>query len=271
MAKTGGMCANEFAPTTLPAGDNPCRCELIRTRASRFLNRVAVRQTTCRELPASSASGFTLLEVLIATTLLGLMMLVLMGSLRIGAASWDAGEKRMAEAERLYTVHNFLRWHIGTALPLTGLVPDGRTMFLFQGGSDFLEYVAPLPSQVKSGGLYRFRLYVAEDEEQRQSLRLTILPYASSRQQTGVASSGTQAEEEVIDDLEIMENLGELKLSYLARNQTLGRQQEGQQPSTWEEEWSEPVLPALVRIELSPAGENPWPILLVAPKIQRIR
>ena len=55
--------------------------------------------------------GFTLIEVLLATTLLGIMMLLLTGSLRIGADSWEAGEERMAKASRLFIVESFLRRH----------------------------------------------------------------------------------------------------------------------------------------------------------------
>ena len=58
--------------------------------------------------PRSFDDGFTLIEVLIGTALLGMMMLVLTGSLRIGAESWEAGEERMVKASRLYVVEGFL-------------------------------------------------------------------------------------------------------------------------------------------------------------------
>ncbi|MGI9212901.1 MAG: prepilin-type N-terminal cleavage/methylation domain-containing protein [Methylococcaceae bacterium] len=213
--------------------------------------------------------GFTLLEILIATSLLGLMMLVLMGSLRIGAASWDAGENRMAQSERLNTLHHFLRHHIEAALPVTGMSAKGRNEYLFQGGSDFLEYVAPLPAQVKTGGLYRFRLYVAE-EEQRQSLRLAMLPYISPpAHRPGLMQEAPPPEVEPIDDLEILDDMAYLKISYLAR--TLPHPQNGAEPVEWEDEWLQNTMPALVRIELSPATGAAWPALLIAPKILRIR
>ena len=36
--------------------------------------------------------GFTLLELLIAITLLGLILVLLFGGLRLGMRSWDAGQ-----------------------------------------------------------------------------------------------------------------------------------------------------------------------------------
>jgi general secretion pathway protein J len=202
-----------------------------------------------------TAAGFTLLEVLIATSLLGMMMVVLTGSLRIGAASWDAGEERMAEAGRLFTVQNFLRHHIGSALPLTGTIEGGRTVFMFRGGINHLEYVAALPPQVHTGGLYRFSLYVSKGEEVRD-LRLAIFPYQSGPNMKEVA--------EPVDDLVLMENIGSLRLNYWTR----GNQQ---QSPEWLEEWEQNLLPALVRMEIEPAQGEPWPTLTIAPKIQRIR
>ncbi len=214
-------------------------------------------------------TGFTLLEILIATSILGLMMLVLMGSLRIGAASWDAGENRMAASERLHTLHHFLRWHIGTALPVSGMSSQGRNEFLFQGGGDFLEYVAPLPAQVKSGGLYRFRLYLS-GEDGHESLRLRLMPYLGPpAHRPGPLLNEPPPDPEVVDDLELLEEVAHLKISYLAR--TLPHQRTDAEPLEWVEEWIQPALPALVRIELTPAAAAAWPPLIVAPRIQRIR
>lgn len=213
--------------------------------------------------------GFTLLEILIATSILGLMMLVLMGSLRIGAASWDAGEQRMAASERLHTLHHFLRWHLGTALPVSGMSSQGRNEFLFQGGSDFLEYVAPLPAQVRSGGLYRFRLYL-DGEDGHQSLRLQVMPYLSPPpHRPGLPLNEPPPDTAVVDDLELLDAVAYLKITYLAR--VLPQQRNETEVPEWAEEWVQPTLPALVRIELTPAAGRAWPPLIIAPRIQRIR
>ena len=220
--------------------------------------------------PVARSAGFTLLEVLIATSILGLMMLVLMGSLRVGAASWDAGENRMAQSERLYTLHRFLREHISVALPVSGMTARGRNEFLFQGGSDFLEYVGSLPAQVKAGGLYRFRWYVSDSGSERKSLRLALYPYTGGQpHRPGSLQEEPPAEVEAVDDLEILDDLAYFRITYQAR--LLPHQQTGAETAEWQDAWEQPVLPALVRIELAPATDPTWPALLIAPRIQRIR
>lgn len=211
-----------------------------------------------------TSGGFTLLEVLIATTLLGVMMLLLTGSLRIGAESWDAGEERMARASRLYVVENFLRAHIGSLLPVAGTMKNGEMEPSFRGKHDFLTYVAPLPEQIKAGGLYRFELYVSQNGE-RKDLRMAILPYTSRPDQ------GDKLEP--VDDLAILENIKELKLSYLPRplqGMGINPLQQDQLPQ-WTEEWEQPQLPALIRLDIEPMDEDPWPTLFIAPKTLMLR
>jgi general secretion pathway protein J len=217
--------------------------------------------------PRRAEAGFTLLEVLIGTTLLAVMMLLLTGSLRIGAESWDTGEARMAKASRLYVVENFLRTHIGSLLPVAGTLKNGQLEPAFRGGRDSLDYVAPLPEQVRAGGLYRFELYVSKNGETRD-LRMAIVPYATAPNQADKV--------EPLDDLAILEDIKEFKLSYLPHaNPGLGFNQLQQpmqnQPAQWIDEWQQPQLPALIRVDIEPEGEAPWPTLFIAPKTLMLR
>jgi general secretion pathway protein J len=219
--------------------------------------------------PASpyGQAGFTLMEVLIGATLLSIMMLLLTGSLRIGAESWDSGEARMARASRLFIVANFLRTHIGSLLPVAGTMKNGQMEPAFRGTRDSLAYVAPLPEQVKAGGLYRYELYVANKGEGRD-LRVAILPYS-----TGPDQGKTQ---EPIDDLALLENVKEFKLAFLSRgsqNSPLdpSGDQGSNQPAQWTDEWREFQLPALIRIDIEPEGEPAWPTLFIAPRTLILR
>jgi general secretion pathway protein J len=211
---------------------------------------------------AGREAGFTLLEVVIGAALLGMMMLLLTGSLRIGAESWDAGEERMARASRLFVVENFLRSHIGSLLPVVVPRGNGELEPPLQGGPDFLEYVAPLPEQVQAAGLYRFRLYLSKNGE-RQDLRVAIIPYRSGPDKGETI--------ETLDDLPLVEGVAAFKLAYLplvAQNPgLLGRGD----PPKWTEEWRNPQLPALIKVEIEPENEEPWPTLVVAPKTQILR
>lgn len=201
--------------------------------------------------------GFTLMEVLIAATLLAVMMTLILGSLRIGVDSWSTGERRSASINRMLVTANFLRTHLSAALPLflppqpgkLGGDPSGlRPQFLFRGEQGWLQYAGTLPPQVM-GGMYRFDLHWVQSTE-RSELRLTIWPL----------SPGDPGKvQEPIDDVVILEHVEGFSISYFKLNELEGR-------SEWLKEWNEENMPALIRIEIAVEGEDDWPPLVVAPR-----
>ena len=214
--------------------------------------------------PTSFDAGFTLIEILIGTALLGMMMLVLTGSLRIGAESWEAGEERMVKASRLYVVEGFLSRHIGSLLPISGINGRGEMEPALVGTETSLSYIAPLPDQLEGGGLYRFSLSVTGDDDNK-SLNVLIVPYQSNPQ-------GDKAAPEPFDDLAIIDHIKALKFSYFGPTPEAGSTlASAGQPGTWSKQWHEYQLPTLIRIEIERAGEEPWPTLLIAPKAQMLR
>jgi prepilin-type N-terminal cleavage/methylation domain-containing protein len=52
--------------------------------------------------------GFTLIEVLISLTILAMIMGVIMGGFRLGIQSWETGEKRLEEQQRMRCVFDIL-------------------------------------------------------------------------------------------------------------------------------------------------------------------
>ena len=211
-------------------------------------------------------SGFTLIEVLIATVLLGMMMLILTGSLRIGAESWEAGEERLNQASRMFIVQSFLRRHIGGLMPVSAVSSNGEMEPAFRGTGNSLSYVAPLPDQLEGGGLYRFKVYVTGQDEAKE-LRVSITPYRSTPE--------TQKTEPApIDDIAIVDPVREVKFGYYgpAENEAdTNTNQTGAQKGKWVEAWKDYQLPTMIRIDIDPVGEEPWPSLVLAPRTLMLR
>ena len=68
-------------------------------------------------------NGFTLIEMLIAMTLLGIMVVLLFSSLKIAAESWNAGEGKIVEVNKKAVVYQFFKRHLTTIRPM--LMPAG--------------------------------------------------------------------------------------------------------------------------------------------------
>jgi general secretion pathway protein J len=96
--------------------------------------------------------GFTLLEVLIALSLVGLLLTIAFGGLRVAMAAWRQGEDRAEAHQHVRAVAYTLSRALGAAYPFRGtrgLSPE--SVVLFSGGESRLEFVtqaAPLPLQV---------------------------------------------------------------------------------------------------------------------------
>ena len=98
-------------------------------------------------------TGFTLLELLIAMSLLGFILVLLFGGMRLGARSWDAGEKRAENATHLALLQGFLRRELSQVTPFRWKKKiDMNLAFIDQ--PDKLKLVAPIAVRLAgfSGG-----------------------------------------------------------------------------------------------------------------------
>lgn len=95
--------------------------------------------------------GFTLLEVLIALSIVGLLLTIAFGGLRVALAAWRQGEDRAEAHQHVRAVAYTLSRALGAAYPYRGTRgPSPEAMVLFSGGESRLEFVtqaAPLPLQ----------------------------------------------------------------------------------------------------------------------------
>jgi len=201
-----------------------------------------------------SQAGFTLMEIMIATVLLAVMMTLLMGGMRIGADSWEQGERLAERSSRMLVADNFFRSHLSDVKPLfeTPTNPSqvgAPPKLMFRGDSTLLEYVGTLPPQVR-GGIYKFRLYLAQEGE-RNDLKLAMRPF----------STGEKTEGDAIEDLLVVENVASLRFAYYKKTQVEGE-------SRWQDDWKEDFLPSLIRVDLTLRGEPPWPSMFIAPRAE---
>ena len=139
--------------------------------------------------------GFTLLELLIGMVLLGMILTLLFGGLRLGARSWDSGDKRADDSAQLRAIHCFMRRELSQVFPLRWK-NEADTRLAFAGASDALKFVAPLPVQVSGGGLYLLGLELENGEEGQR----LIMKRALTNPEAKDFSSLEQGEKSVLAD-----------------------------------------------------------------------
>lgn len=106
-----------------------------------------------RHYPRKS-SGFTLVELLLAITLMSILLGLTYTGLRAATRSSERGEEILAAGANLRASHQFVRRQLNQMLPLPFAVEGegNETRVVFDGDTRHIQYVAPMPGYLGSGG-----------------------------------------------------------------------------------------------------------------------
>lgn len=208
------------------------------------------------EATPRAVKGFTLLEILIGTTLLGVMMLLLFSSIRMGIRVWDAGESRASEVDQLLTIHNFIRDQLTRSRPVLDDFSGDETEFSFSGTKDSLGFVSMLPNSAGRGGMHFYKLKVDEKDGVKH-LMLELKPFYPV----------LEGEESKIEDVRLISGIEEIELSYFGVDTDFGGEDD-EDEGQWYDEWvDKEAMPQLVKLIVVMQDENRWPPLVVRPRI----
>ena len=110
-------------------------------------------------------AGFTLLEVLIAITLLALLMAMAFGTLRGAISATRSGERVVSWTDQTRTVQEFLRRQLSHAMrtPFERMDDMGENR-VFVADRDELRFVAPMPGHLSNGGPHVQWITIAGDQ-----------------------------------------------------------------------------------------------------------
>lgn len=90
--------------------------------------------------------GFTLVEVVLALTIVATVLVVMFGSLRVGLAAWQRGDERAEILDRARSITQIVTRAVGTAYPyLTSAQGREAPQLLFEGAPDRLAFVTVAP------------------------------------------------------------------------------------------------------------------------------
>ncbi|MGZ8158906.1 prepilin-type N-terminal cleavage/methylation domain-containing protein [Methylobacter tundripaludum] len=211
------------------------------------------------------ALGFTLIEVLIAMTLLSIMVVLLFSSLRICAKSWEQGESKIAEVNEVAVVYNFFQRHLSSAIPVlndfvdqdganaasqTGTGAETEKTLSFQGKKQSLQFVSVFPASAGRTGMQLFSIE-AQEQEGEQVINVTLTPFFP------VTGGEEWHKEEVV----LLKHVSDFSLAYFGAADDAGE-------SSWQDEWlDKDVQPRLVKISISTANDVFWPKMIIALKV----
>ncbi len=121
----------------------------------------------------NSSAGFTLLELTISITMIGFIVLIIVGALSLGFRSVESGEKKIESFERIRSSINIINAQIQSQIPLKFINEDGEEEYYFKGEANFMQFATNYSIWGGEKG-YVIATYVVEnDENGKQTLFVT--------------------------------------------------------------------------------------------------
>jgi general secretion pathway protein J len=175
-------------------------------------------------------AGFTLLEVLVALSILGLILVALTNGVRFAGQAWQAQERSVTRRGDTDAVQNILRT----------LIASGTQ---FAGTGSQLRFTGEMPEGLARAGLYDIELYSEADR-----LMLTWKPHFKGAGQTNSASTEMGRDVEAVS----------LAYFYAASKAWENVTRDNSAP------------PDLIRVIFRAHAVSGLPPMLIAPEVERV-
>jgi general secretion pathway protein J len=192
--------------------------------------------------------GFTLLEMLVVVTVLGLLMIGLTHGVRTGLLLWETQSRRVGETAELDAAARLLRTLLSGITPSPSSIPTGAAAASeLRGDAARFAFVGDLPTGLGTNQRADITLELSRGR--------LILRWRPHRHELSTTPAAQPTETDLVGNVE------RLDLAYW------GPSSSGQEAG-WQTQWEGPAIPELIRVRLG-FGEKDrrrFPDLIAAPQ-----
>lgn len=192
-------------------------------------------------------NGFTLIEVIIAMTLLSLILVLLFSTIFTANKSWQSTERKIEHNDELRLVSRFIQRQITQMTPL--LWSDNKKQkLLFSGKNNEISFTTTLPAHRGGGGVQLVTLKMNNTD----GINHLDLYYRYA------GGDIFPFDNDNFEQVTLLENIKNIEIAYF------GREKEDQEPQ-WQDEWqNDDFLPLLISIKIQGTETNQdWPELKI--------
>jgi general secretion pathway protein J len=200
----------------------------------------------------SRERGFTLVELLLAVTLMALLLALAYGGFRAAGQVSERGQVLLEQTGKLRIVQTFIRRQLNQMLPLEYFPDENEIPVQFIGDAHAIQYVAPMPGYLGNGGPQVQRMEVVNGEDG------LVLQFSHALYE------GFQPEKMFErDPIVLLDHLPYAQFEFLG-------QDESGENLLWTTTWDDgSVLPLAVRLDVDmPEGSKVhWPVLMTGIRV----
>jgi len=195
------------------------------------------------------AAGFTLIELVIALALMGVMVLFMYSGLAFGLRGWDAADTNGRRTADRRIAENFLRREVAELFPMRWKDPLVLRL-AFEGKPDLLRFVSVRPAGISVTGLSLVGVAVEQDTVKRT--RNLVMRRASPGDEQKDFGPLAQGEATIL-----FEDIDSVAFEYY------GAENDFTDPK-WVDTWEWPGrIPQLIRIRVRTADGSYLPEMIV--------
>lgn len=198
----------------------------------------------------SHQTGFSLLEMLIAFSLVSLLFVALFASFNTVGRSWESAEKRIKKLEDRQLISAWLQRQLEQMLVLRlKKKTEDSSAYAFEGTQEHLRFTAPLQPLQKKGGIYFIELFILHHDKEN-SLAMHYAPYRPDM-------TWEEAFAEV-DAVPIYQHFHQIAFEYLETNP------QDDEQTQWVKIWKDTEhYPSLLKISLEAPQSEWWPDIII--------
>jgi general secretion pathway protein J len=197
--------------------------------------------------------GFTLVELLLALSLMSMLLALAYGGLRAATRAADRGQTILQDSGRIRMAHQFVRKQLNQMMPLVFAENEDRTeRTVFLGSADHIRFVAPMPGYLGFGGPQVQELAVVQGEDHLE----LVLSHALLQ----------GFEEQLLYErlpIPLLDNIEHAEFSFLGRDET-------GELTGWTTSWTEiGTLPESIALEVEFVEDVyiRWPLLTASVRV----
>jgi general secretion pathway protein J len=209
----------------------------------------------------STSLGFTLIEVIVALTILGFIILMVSGTFRLGLSAWEKGDSIKEDYQKIRMISQLVSRQIKSAVPYKMKTEKAEGDYLaFEGKPHSLRFVSALAMKAKRPEGFVYVVYQFKDEGDKKGRLVLYEQRALNR---------NFFEDDLKEDsaLTLFEGVSQVRFEYYREGD-----QEKNQKEEWVEEWNakeEKELPKALRMTATywneRGKEESSPITVLAP------
>lgn len=209
-------------------------------------------------------AGVTLIELLIAVTLVALLSVGLLFAMRVGLNAMERSNDRLMSNRKVASVERILESQVAGIMPVTAACsiagsdgPPAKIAF-FQGEPATMRFASTFSLEDGARGFPTVLEYQVIPGENGQGVRLVVNeslysgPRSAGASCIGVPASGTAPQFRPVDvgpqSFVLADKLAYCRLSYRFTTNGLGPPE----PPQWVTVWTKPFLPNAIRVDMAP-------------------